>query len=187
MTPVWRNRAIGLVLAAVVYGLDRWVKGMVVGPWNLREAGVIDLLPFFDLRWTQNFGVSLGMFEATSPEMRWALVGVTGLIAAVVFVWLLRERKLWEIAPLALILGGALGNIHDRIQYGWVIDYADLHFGEFRPFLIFNVADAAITIGVLIILARSLFMREKPGDTQSEPSEDRAPDEHRADNPAETL
>lgn len=168
MTPVWRNRAIGLALAAVIYGLDRWIKALVVGPWRLREFGVIDLLPFFDLRWTQNFGVSLGMFEANSPEMRWGLVAVTGGIALVVFVWLLRERKLGDIAGLAMILGGALGNIQDRYQLGYVIDYADLHFGEFRPFLIFNVADAAITIGVLIILARALFMREKPAAPQAE-------------------
>jgi signal peptidase II len=168
VTPAWRNRAIGLVLAAVVYGLDRWIKGLATGPWRLREVGVIDLLPFFDLRWTQNFGVSLGMFEATSPEMRWGLVAVTGLIAIVVFAWMLRERVLFEIAGLGLILGGALGNIQDRFELGYVIDYADFHIGEFRPFLIFNVADAAITIGVLIILARALFMREKPPAPQGE-------------------
>jgi signal peptidase II len=168
VTPAWRNRAIGLVLAAAIYGLDRWIKGLVVGPWNLREVGVIDLLPFFDLRWTQNFGVSLGMFEATSVEMRWALVAVTGLIALVVFVWLLRERLLPDIAGLALIHGGALGKIQDRFQLGYVIDYADFHIGTFRPFLVFNVADAAITVGVLIILARALFMREKPAAAQGE-------------------
>jgi signal peptidase II len=168
MSRPWRNRAIGLVLAAAIYGLDRWIKGLATGPWRLREVGVIDLLPFFDLRWTQNFGVSLGMFEATSPEMRWALVGVTGLIALVVLVWLLRERAMFEIAGLALILGGALGNIQDRVELGYVIDYADFHIGEFRPFLVFNVADAAITIGVLIILARALFMREKPPAPQGE-------------------
>src|SRR5688500_1114691 len=168
MTPVWRNRTIGLFLAAVVYGLDRWVKGMVVGPWRLPQVGVIDLLPFFDLRWTQNFGVSLGYFAATSPEMRWGLVAVTGGIALVVFVWLLRERHLFDIAGLGLILGGALGNIQDRYELGYVIDYADFHIGTFRPFLVFNVADAAITVGVLIILARALFMREKPAAAQEE-------------------
>ena len=183
MTLAWRNRSIGLVLAAAVYLLDQWIKSLALGPWRLREVGVIDLLPFFDLRWTQNFGVSLGMFEATSPEMRWALVGVTGLIAAVVFVWLLRERKLWEIAPLALILGGALGNIQDRYLYGYVIDYADFHIGSFRPFLVFNVADAAITIGVLIILARALFMREKPPAPQG--THDAPQGEQQADPTAE--
>ena len=168
MTPVWRNRLIGLVIAAAVYALDRWIKALVVGPWRLREVEVIELLPFFDLRWTRNFGVSLGMFEATSIEMRWALVAVTGLIAVVVLVWLLRERLMADIAGLALILGGALGNIQDRYELGYVIDYADFHIGTFRPFLIFNVADAAITVGVLIILARALFMREKPPAAQDE-------------------
>src|SRR5690606_7729142 len=117
---------------------------------------------------------------------RWALVALTCAIAIAVTVWMLRERKLGDIVALALVLGGALGNILDRVRFGYVLDFADLHIGEFRPFLIFNVADAAITIGVLIILARSLFMREKPRDTQSEPPEDQAPGGHRADNPAET-
>jgi signal peptidase II len=66
-----------------------------------------------------------------------------------------------EILGLALILGGAVGNIRDRYDLGYVIDYADFHIGTFRPFLIFNIADAAITIGVVIILARSLFVRDK--------------------------
>jgi signal peptidase II len=62
---------------------------------------------------------------------------------------------------LSLVLGGALGNIVDRIRFGYVVDFADLHFGEWRPFLIFNVGDAAITIGVLLLLVRALLTREK--------------------------
>ncbi len=57
-------------------------------------------------------------------------------------------------------MGGALGNIVDRSRFGYVVDYADLHFGEWRPFLVFNVADAAITIGVLLLLVRALLMRD---------------------------
>ena len=71
------------------------------------------------------------------------------------------EKLLGDILALSLILGGALGNIKDRYDLGYVVDFADLHFGEFRPFLIFNVADAAITIGVVIVLARAFFMRDK--------------------------
>ena len=96
------------------------------------------------------------------PKMRWLLVALTGAIALAVFVWMLREKNFADVYGLALVLGGALGNIRDRVTLGYVIDYADLHFGSFRPFLIFNIADAAITIGVLIILARTLFSREKP-------------------------
>ena len=172
MSRARRNRALGLALAAAVFLLDTWIKHLVLGPWNLREVGKIDLLPFFDLTWTQNFGVSLGLFAADSPEMRWGLVAMTALIAVAVFVWLLRERKLWDIAGLALILGGAIGNIRDRWLYGYVIDYADFHIGTFRPFLVFNVADAAITVGVLIVLARALFMREKPPTPQGDQQAD---------------
>ena len=161
MSTLARYRAIGVALAFAIFIVDQAIKRWVTGPLGIDRLGdVREVLPFFDLRFTQNFGISLGMFEATSPEMRWALVAVTALIAVVVTVWMLRERALGDILGLALILGGALGNIKDRYDLGYVIDYADLHFGEFRPFLIFNVADAAITIGVLIILARAFLVRD---------------------------
>lgn len=168
-----RRRIAALVLAAVVFVIDQWVKHVMLGPLALREVGQIQLLPFFNLTWTENYGVSLGMLTAQSDTMRWILVGVTSLISVVVLVWMMREKALPELLGLALVLGGALGNIRDRVSYGFVVDYADLHFGGWRPFLIFNIADAAITIGVVIILARSLFSREKPkpektGETASE-------------------
>jgi len=167
MTGIGRLRAIGLGLAAAIYAVDQWTKYLVTGPLGLERVGdQIYLLPIFNLTLTHNYGVSLGFLEATSPAMRWGLVAMTGVIAAVVLVWLLRERKLGDILPLSLILGGALGNIQDRAVHGFVIDFADLHFGEFRPFLIFNVADAAISIGVALILVRALFMREKPAVPQ---------------------
>ena len=173
MSVAWRNRGLGLLLAALVFAADQWLKRFVTGPLGLSyEGDHYDLLPFFDFTRTHNYGVSLGMLEATSPEMRWGLVGLTGLIALVVTVWLLRERKLGEILPLGLILGGALGNIRDRVVYGYVVDFADLHIGNFRPFLIFNVADAAISIGVVLMLVRSLFMREKPAAAQGGPKAD---------------
>ena len=179
MSFLTRNRLIGLAIAAMVFALDRWVKWLMVGPLDLRNqpGGKIDLLPFFDLTWTQNFGVSYGMFTADSMEMRWILVAVTLLIALVVLVWMMRERKLADIAALALILGGAFGNIRDRSYYGYVIDYADFHIGTLRPFQIFNIADAAITIGVVIILARSLFLREKHDKESDTSDQDPAPDE----------
>ena len=86
------------------------------------------------------------------------------LIAAGVAVWMAREPKAGERAALGLVLGGALGNILDRIRFGYVVDFADLHFGDWRPFLVFNVADAAITIGVLILLVRALLIRDKPAN-----------------------
>lgn len=160
-----RNRIIGLTVAAAIFAVDQFIKWLVIEPLRLREVYLIELLPFFDLRYTENRGVSLGMFEATSMEMRWLLVAVTAVIALVVLVWMMREKALADIIGLGMILGGALGNIRDRYLLSYVIDYADFHIGDFRPFLIFNVADAAITIGVVIILARSFFVREKDAET----------------------
>ncbi|NML94455.1 signal peptidase II [Novosphingobium olei] len=164
-------RALGLGAAFAVFVLDQLVKWIVVGPLDLINLGSIHLLPFFDLRFTRNYGVSLGMFTASSAEMRFGLVAVTALIASGVLVWLWLERARWDVFGLGLVLGGALGNIRDRLTVGFVIDYADFHIGEWRPFLIFNLADVAITIGVLILLARSLLSREKPASGNPVPTE----------------
>ena len=154
-------RTRGLALALAVFAIDRAVKWVLTGPLALAERGPFPVLPIYAFRYTENYGVSLGMFTATSAVMRYGLIAVTGAIAIGVLVWLLREKAWGEIGGLALILGGAMGNIWDRAVSGFVIDYADLHFGQWRPFLIFNLADAAITCGVLILLARSLLVREK--------------------------
>ena len=159
---VWSRRAFGYGLALLVFALDRAIKALLLGPVALDQVDAVRLLPIFDLRFTQNFGVSLGLFTATSAQMRLILIAGTGAIALGVAGWLLVERRRADVIALALVLGGALGNIYDRVTHGFVIDYADLHFGSFRPFLIFNFADAAITIGVLILLARSLLSGEKP-------------------------
>ncbi|MEL7444879.1 MAG: signal peptidase II [Pseudomonadota bacterium] len=167
-----RNRLIGLGIAAFIAVVDQLIKGYVIGPLALREVRHIPLLPFFDLTYVENRGVSLGMLTAESMEMRWALVALTAGIALIVLIWMLREKLLGDIFGLALILGGAIGNIRDRYDLGYVIDYADFHIGDFRPFLVFNVADAAITIGVVIILVRSFFVREKDETSTNEPAED---------------
>ena len=161
----WTRRAFGYGLALLVFAIDRGVKALLLGPVALDHRDAIAVLPIFALRFTQNFGVSLGLFTATSAEMRLILIGVTTAIALGVAAWLMVERRRADVVGLALVLGGALGNIYDRVVHGFVIDYADLHIGAWRPFLIFNLADAAITFGVLILLARSLLSSEKPGKT----------------------
>lgn len=162
-----RNRVIGLAVILLVFLVDQFSKSFVVDTLGLTTPGDhFPLLPFFDFTRTNNYGVSLGMFEATSWEMRWGLVAVTAAIAVGVTVWMMRETRMWDISALALIVGGALGNIVDRYRFGYVVDFADFHIGDFRPFLIFNIADAAITIGVVILLYRALFIGEKPATEQ---------------------
>ncbi|MDX3908277.1 MAG: signal peptidase II [Sphingobium sp.] len=162
-------RPLGLIVAAIIVILDQLVKYVVTVPLALKSRADlgIELLPIFRLRWLENRGVSMGFFHADTETARWVLVGFTALIAAFVAVWMWREKARDDVLALGLVLGGAIGNIIDRSRLGYVIDYADLHIGEWRPFLIFNLADAAITIGVLILLARALLLREKDAKTES--------------------
>ena len=153
-----RNLAFGI--AGVIFFLDQLTKWLVTYPLQLQQRQVFELLPFFDLRWVENRGVSMGYLTADGEIGRWLLVALTAAISLGVTYWLLREKRRDDAIALAFVLGGALGNIVDRIRFGYVVDFADLHFGEYRPFLIFNVGDAAITIGVLLLLFRALLTRD---------------------------
>ncbi|HWH21759.1 MAG TPA: signal peptidase II, partial [Allosphingosinicella sp.] len=155
-----KSRLLPLSIATAIFLIDQISKWIVINPLGLQNKGVIDLLPFFDLRWVENRGVSMGFLTADTDLGRWLLVLLTAAISAGVVLWLWREKRRDDAIALGFVLGGALGNIVDRIRYGFVVDFADLHFGEWRPFLIFNVADAAITIGVLLLLFRALLTRE---------------------------
>jgi signal peptidase II len=149
---------LGFAVALLVFALDQLVKGVVTGPLHLNQLGdQLVLLPIFNLTYTQNEGISLGMLNATNPVGRWMLVAVTSAIAIGVAVWIGREKNRIDQAALGMVLGGALGNILDRIRFGYVVDFADLHFGDFRPFLVFNVGDAAISIAVVILLLRAFL------------------------------
>ena len=98
------------------------------------------------------------------------LVGLTSAIAIGVAFWLGREKNRIDQFALGMVLGGALGNILDRTRHGYVVDFADLHFGAWRPFLIFNVGDAAISIAVVILLLRA-FLSRKDQSKGSDPKE----------------
>ncbi|RDV02740.1 signal peptidase II [Sphingorhabdus pulchriflava] len=154
-------RLQGLMLASFLFIADQAVKFIMIGPLALQSRRQIHIVSFFDLTWAENRGVSMGFLEAGSELERWLLVGLTAVIAGVVAIWMWREKLRGDVLALAMVLGGALGNIVDRVRYGYVVDYADLHFGSFRPFWIFNLADACITIGVLILLARAFLIRER--------------------------
>jgi signal peptidase II len=162
---------LGGITALLVLIADQVMKWIVTGPLGLTQEGQeIAVLPIFTLRFVMNEGVSMGMLQAENDLMRWGLVAMTGAIAIAVAWWMTRESSRPDLFALGLVLGGAIGNIIDRIRFGYVVDYADLHFGDWSPFLVFNVADAAISIGVVILLARALLVRDKP-ERQGGPSD----------------
>ena len=165
MTP----RLSAYLFALVIFAADQLSKWFVTGPLGLvLEGQQLKLIPIFDLTRVHNYGISLGLAQATSDTQRWILVGVTAAIAVGVAWWIRKEEQRGDQLALAMILGGALGNIVDRVQFGYVVDFLDLHFGTFRPFYVFNVGDAAISIGVVILLLRAFLFREKAPEGTNE-------------------
>jgi signal peptidase II len=165
------NRYLGFIVALLVFGLDQLAKWIVTGPLGVNYVGAqLYLLPIFQFTYTQNIGISLGLLNATTELGRWMLVGLTTAIAVGVAFWITREKNPLDRIALGMVLGGALGNILDRTLHGYVVDFLDLHFGEWRPFLIFNIGDAAISIAVVILLLRA-FVGRKDQATGSDPRE----------------
>ena len=165
------ERRLGFLVAMVILGLDQLAKFWVTGPLGINHVGdQLVLLPIFNFTYTENNGISLGLLNATTEVGRWMLVGLTSAIAIGVAFWMSREKNRVDQIALGLVLGGALGNILDRTRHGYVVDFADLHFGDFRPFLIFNVGDAAISIAVVILLLRA-FLSRKDQSEGSDPEE----------------
>ena len=162
---------LGVIVALVIFVLDQLTKWLVTGPLGINQLGdQLTLLPIFNFTYTENYGISLGLLNAKTEVGRWMLVAMTSAIAVGVFIWIGREKNRFDQMALGMVLGGALGNILDRVRHGYVVDFADLHFGDFRPFLVFNVGDAAISIAVVILLLRAFLTRKEP-ETGSGPEE----------------
>ena len=163
MTPVkW-----GLAAAACALAADQIVKSLLLfaaGFVHFLPGDHVDVLPFFDLVMVWNHGISYGLLQSYGV---WGTVLLT-LFSAMAIVglgwWLLRTDHAFPAVGLGLIIGGALGNVLDRIIYGAVADFFHFHaFG--RDWYVFNVADAAITVGVIILLADA-FIRPSPKVSQ---------------------
>lgn len=151
----FRPLRLGYGLAGLVFLIDQLSKWWILEIVRLPELGTVPVLPVFSLTFVGNVGVSMGMFAADSDMGRWLLVAATAAIAAAVGVWIARETNRWDVAALGLVLGGAFGNILDRIRFGYVVDFLHFFWQE-ASFWVFNVADAAITCGVIMLLVKAL-------------------------------
>ena len=144
-----------LGLALIVLIADQFTKVLVVGYYPL--GGGTSLTSFFNLVRVHNSGAAFSFLSGASGWQRW-FFSVIGVLAAVLIVWLLRShagQKLFSFA-LACILGGAIGNVIDRLLYGHVIDFLDFHWHSWH-FPAFNVADSAITIGATCLILDELL------------------------------
>lgn len=147
-------RRIGWLVVLLVLLTDRLSKLWILDGLAMQVGDTRLLLPFFSLTFVWNEGVSLGLFQQGTMGGRVFLIGLTSLISVLLAIWLQRTRLRLPALALGLILGGAIGNIWDRVLYGAVVDFAHVHVGNWS-FYIFNVADAAISVGVVLLLIDS--------------------------------
>lgn len=158
--------ALWLALAALVVVLDQLAKWLVVGHFHLGEGTRVT--SFFNIILAHNTGAAFSFLAGAGGWQRWLFTALA--IAAVVFItWLLRahaQQKLFSFA-LSLILGGAVGNVLDRITHGYVVDFLDFHWRFLEPlfyrghFPAFNLADSAITVGVACLILDELLRVRK--------------------------
>lgn len=145
-----------LWVAAAVLALDQTSKWLALAQLTLHEP--VPLLPFLNLTLVYNRGAAFGFLSTASGWQNLFFIGVA-LIATAVILYLLRRtdaRDRWMAAALMLILGGALGNLVDRLFYGHVVDFVDAYYGTWH-WPAFNVADSAITFGALLLIFESLW------------------------------
>jgi signal peptidase II len=154
----------GLILAILSIVIDQAFKIYMVEYMMSYPFG-IDVTSFFRLIMVWNSGVSFGLF-AGGETTRWILIGLSSIISVVLLVWMMRAERKFLGAGIGLVLGGAVGNIIDRIHYGRVADFFDVDL-IFMRWPAFNIADIAIVVGVTLLLVDSLFFDEKPTKTMS--------------------
>lgn len=143
--------AFGFAVAALIVIADQISKHVILRVVDLDRIGQIRVLdPWFNLSMVWNRGVSFGLFQADSAWQRAILIGLSLVIASVLVVWMFKAARRLQALAFGMIIGGAIGNVVDRIAYGAVADFLDFS-GLYFPF-VFNVADAGISVGVAVLL-----------------------------------
>lgn len=164
-------RTFFFCLVPVIVVLDQWSKWAILNApaFNAlgcldrsQRCGQIEVLSFFDLTMVWNRGVSFGIGQSEGI-MRWLLVVLTTAIAIGFSIWLYRAMRRFTGLALALVIGGAFGNVIDRIRFGAVVDFLDFS-GIMRPYFfnyVFNVADAAISVGAVLLFVDQFLMSQQ--------------------------
>lgn len=147
-----------LWLSAGVLVLDQGTKWMVDHRMQLYQS--IDLFPQFQLTYLRNEGAAFSLLSGAGGWQRWFFIGLALTASGLIIRWLrqLPKDATREAIAWTLILGGAIGNLIDRILFGYVIDFLDVYYGAWH-WPAFNIADSAITLGVGLLLIDTLFQR----------------------------
>ena len=153
---------IAYALAVSIIVVDQISKHWILNGLQLELQRPLPVLPFFNLTLVHNQGCSFGLCQLPAGQdvMRWVLAVFSVAVSIGLAVWVRKVARPLTAIAIGLIIGGALGNLIDRVRFGWVVDFLDfsgLHF----PW-VFNVADSGITVGVAILLIETLLTPDKP-------------------------
>jgi len=153
-----------LWLSLAVFALDQITKLWVVANFDLYES--IQVVPQINITYVHNTGAAFSFLSSAGGWQRWFFVGVAVIASIILTVWLVRLKTSdeWMAVTLSLILGGAIGNLFDRISYAYVIDFIDVYYQTWH-WPVFNIADCAISIGVVMMLIDT-FRPEPTNDSK---------------------
>lgn len=162
------SRFVYLGLSFLIFTLDQWTKWMVAHRLTLYESVVV-IPGFFNLTYIHNRGVIFGLFsDVTNPFLQTLILvlSVLSFILIAIFFFFIHHESRWASIGFAFVLGGALGNTWDRVTQGYVIDFLDFYYGPYH-WPSFNIADAAISIGVGMLILHMLGAQWHAGRVQS--------------------
>lgn len=147
-----------LWLSGLVIVLDQLSKGIISSSFSLYET--LAVMPYFNLTLAHNTGAAFSFLAQAGGWQRWFFVGLTTVISMALFIWLkkLSAQAKLEAISISLILGGAIGNVIDRIYFGYVVDFLDFYYGTWH-FAAFNIADSAICMGAGLLIIDSFISK----------------------------
>jgi signal peptidase II len=155
--------AFGLAIALVTGLADQASKFWLLDVFNLEDRARVAVTPFLDLVVIWNTGISYGLFQQQGFAALWALLAFKVVAVVLLWIWLARSSSRLTAAALGLIVGGAVGNAIDRLHWPGVMDFVLLHIDTANwrfNWYVFNLADAAIVVGVLVLLYASVAVRD---------------------------
>ena len=152
-----------LWLTVVVFVLDQWSKYAVLGSMELYQS--VQVTSFFNLTYVHNYGAAFSFLHDADGWQRWFFTGIAAVVSVLILWWLKNTPRAQTLLPVAytLVLGGALGNVYDRLVHGYVIDFLDFYVGQWH-WPAFNLADSAIFLGAILLIIDMLTANKSAGD-----------------------
>lgn len=146
-----------LLVSALIVVLDLWTKDIATQYLTLYRP--VELTSWLNMTLAHNYGAAFSFLNDAGGWQRWLFTGLASVVTLVLIVWLFRlpAREKLTAAALGLIIGGAVGNLVDRVNHGYVVDFIDVYYRDWH-WPAFNLADSAITCGVILLLIDGLFL-----------------------------